>query len=139
MSIPVPRGRATPPGAPCGRGRAEGVGGTRGMHVPTPPKAGQEFPSVNPHRRRRSKILAVSLRNLFFWKGRGRGGPERAPPPPTVHGRSNARPFQCTTASPPTRTLKTRCPSASPLPSTQPPPPPWHPTHSYCESEAMAA
>ena len=39
------------------------------------------------HRRRRSKILALSLKH---WKGRRGGGPGGVPPPPpAVHGRSN--------------------------------------------------
>ena len=38
------------------------------------------------HRRRRSKILAASLKH---WKGRGEGGSRGGGAPPTVYGRSN--------------------------------------------------
>ena len=69
----------------------------------SPPKAGRKFLKRKSswHRRRRSKILAVSLKH---WKGRMGGGGRRGfkgrevggggqgrypPPPPTVYGRSN--------------------------------------------------
>ena len=104
VSCVVVEGAAAPPNVvtgppPLGGGDGRDVlerGGRAGWGPPSsqgPPMVPEGGPRVSKlqsswHRRRRSKILAVSLKH---WKGRGGGGGAGGgtPPPPTVYGCSN--------------------------------------------------
>ena len=95
-------------GGEGGEGGSEGgrEGGGFGRTLPppmgllwSPPKAGRKFLKLQSswHRKRRSKILAVSLKHYKRRREGGRGSMGRevrgvrggTPPPPTVYGRSN--------------------------------------------------